>query len=487
MQLSLPHRSHLNLYFLHFSFENISITISLQTLGVRAAPASILLYGPPGTGKTQLAKAVAGEAQAAYMSIGPSDVLSKFVGESEQSIKVLFEQALDKAKRMESRCTVLFFDEIDALGISRNGGGDNGGGGGGSGSTYSGGENSSRRILAELLIQLSNLSSSCSSDDIDDNDSSDSDDSQPECSYSLGNNNECCGDDGGDRDNDSEHQGGRGEYGNDDGHDRHSRQNENDAESIFRANSCINCPEVRHDLQQQQERHDDVCNQEKETAIHENHVANVDDDIQLHKGISNNGNNPKPRVIVIAATNRPEDCDPALLRRFAIRVLIGLPTHRDRKKIINRLLNGIQHTITPQELNGLSASMEGWSGSDLESITREAVMAPVRECLRSAAIMKMKARKRIDRMMSCDNNSFTSTRSTNGKENCPKDRNCAVGDDIARNELLNGFNNLRPVSIRDFEEAVSFWIGDGQDQMTKQMMTNESGPCHYDSDSSDGD
>ena len=60
--------------------------------GIRAAPASILLHGPPGCGKTKLAKAVAGEAQAAFISVGPSDILSKFVGESEASIRGLFRE-----------------------------------------------------------------------------------------------------------------------------------------------------------------------------------------------------------------------------------------------------------------------------------------------------------------------------------------------------------------------------------------------------------
>jgi SpoVK/Ycf46/Vps4 family AAA+-type ATPase len=50
--------------------------------GVRSMPASILLFGPPGCGKTQLARALAGEAQAAFLPVAPSDVYSKFVGVS---------------------------------------------------------------------------------------------------------------------------------------------------------------------------------------------------------------------------------------------------------------------------------------------------------------------------------------------------------------------------------------------------------------------
>lgn len=61
-------------------------------VGVRSLSTSILLFGPPGCGKTQLAKAIAGEAEAAFLSAGPSDILSKFVGESEAAIRSLFEK-----------------------------------------------------------------------------------------------------------------------------------------------------------------------------------------------------------------------------------------------------------------------------------------------------------------------------------------------------------------------------------------------------------
>lgn len=61
-------------------------------VGVRSLSASILLFGPPGCGKTQLAKAIAGEADAAFLSVGPSDILSKYVGESEAAVRSIFEK-----------------------------------------------------------------------------------------------------------------------------------------------------------------------------------------------------------------------------------------------------------------------------------------------------------------------------------------------------------------------------------------------------------
>lgn len=73
----------------------------------------ILMYGPPGCGKTFLSRATAGEVQAAFLSIGISDVLDMWIGSSEQKLHELFEQA-----RRNKPC-VIFFDEVDALGASR--------------------------------------------------------------------------------------------------------------------------------------------------------------------------------------------------------------------------------------------------------------------------------------------------------------------------------------------------------------------------------
>lgn len=73
----------------------------------------ILLYGPPGCGKTYLARATAGEVQAAFLAIGISDILDMWIGQSEKNLHAVFEQA-----RGHRPC-ILFFDEVDALGANR--------------------------------------------------------------------------------------------------------------------------------------------------------------------------------------------------------------------------------------------------------------------------------------------------------------------------------------------------------------------------------
>lgn len=73
----------------------------------------ILLYGPPGCGKTHLARATAGEINANFISVGISDILDMWIGQSEKNLHAIYEQA-----RMMKPC-VLFFDEVDALGANR--------------------------------------------------------------------------------------------------------------------------------------------------------------------------------------------------------------------------------------------------------------------------------------------------------------------------------------------------------------------------------
>ncbi len=79
-----------------------------KRMGIEA-PRGILLYGPPGTGKTLLAKAVANESNANFISIKGPEVLSKWVGESEKAVRELFKKARQVAP------TIVFLDEIDSI------------------------------------------------------------------------------------------------------------------------------------------------------------------------------------------------------------------------------------------------------------------------------------------------------------------------------------------------------------------------------------
>ncbi|MBR0238331.1 MAG: ATP-binding protein [Thermoguttaceae bacterium] len=79
-----------------------------RTFGISAG-GGILLFGPPGTGKTFIAKAVAGELDAAFFSVSGSQIKDKYVGETEKNMRRLFEAA------DEHKCSVIFIDEAESI------------------------------------------------------------------------------------------------------------------------------------------------------------------------------------------------------------------------------------------------------------------------------------------------------------------------------------------------------------------------------------
>jgi SpoVK/Ycf46/Vps4 family AAA+-type ATPase len=276
--------------------------------------------------QTKLARAIAGEAAAALIQVSPSDVLSKFVGESEALIRNIFYNAVEQGLELDSRCAVIFIDEIDALGQNR----DNSGVGEG--------EACSRRILTELLIKLN---------------------------------------------------------------------------VVLDRKLCT--------LQDFGEPSDETPS-----------------------------NDRKVRIVVAAATNRPDDCDRALLRRFELVLEVGLPSPQDRLLMFEKHLSDIDHNLTAREMNLLAASTADWSGSGIETLCRDAVQAPVRECIRHAIVLGKRAADSPDE----------ASREDHSK--------------TAYHALLAGITALRPVTLFDFQNSIHHVTGQIMPELDEELQDEQS-------------
>eukprot|EP00981_Chlorochromonas_danica_P005092 scaffold1034_cov175-Ochromonas_danica.AAC.18 len=85
------------------------------------------------------------------------------------------------------------------------------------------------------------------------------------------------------------------------------------------------------------------------------------------------------RVVIIGATNRPEELDEAVRRRFVKRIYIPLPDEGSRKELLKTLLRDIHHSLNGTQIEDLVRQTAGFSGADVRSLCTEAAMGPIRE------------------------------------------------------------------------------------------------------------
>lgn len=195
-------------------------------VGLRGPPKGLLLFGPPGTGKTMIGRAIASQSKAKFFNISASSLLSKWMGESEKTVRALFLTA----KAMQP--SVVFIDEVDSILQSR--------------SDHE--HESTRRVKTEFLVQMDGA-----------------------------------------------------------------------------------------------------------------------------------GTSRDDRVLVVGATNRPQELDEAARRRFVKRLYIPLPNSSARATLINRLLRQQGTDMSEKEVSEVAEMTAGYSGSDLYALCAEAALQPVRE------------------------------------------------------------------------------------------------------------
>ncbi|KAJ9092220.1 Vacuolar protein sorting-associated protein 4 [Naganishia cerealis] len=256
--------------------------------GKRTPWRGILLYGPPGTGKSFLAKAVATEAKSTFFSVSSSDLVSKWMGESERLVKQLFQMA------REAKPSIIFIDEVDSL----------------AGSRSEGESEASRRIKTEFLVQMNGV-------------------------------------------------------GNDD-----------------------------------------------------------------------------TGVLVLGATNIPWQLDPAIKRRFEKRIYIPLPDVEARKRMFELNVGSTPCQLSQKDYRKLAEQTEGYSGSDIAVIVRDALMQPVRKVLGATHFHSVEVsdtddpQKKVTKLTPCSPGAPGAIEKT--------------WTDIGSDELLEP-----PLTISDFERAIS--------------------------------
>ena len=95
--------------------------------------------------------------------------------------------------------------------------------------------------------------------------------------------------------------------------------------------------------------------------------------------IDGTGTSGQGRVLVIGATNRPQELDEAARRRFVKRLYIPLPNEKDRAQLLNAMLRKNNHCLVDDDVKRLAKETEGFSGADLKALCNDSAFWPIRQ------------------------------------------------------------------------------------------------------------
>ncbi|CAG2110291.1 unnamed protein product [Medioppia subpectinata] len=93
------------------------------------------------------------------------------------------------------------------------------------------------------------------------------------------------------------------------------------------------------------------------------------------------GTQSDEKLLIIGATNRPQELDDAARRRLSARLYIGLPEASARKQIIEKCLNGVNHSLTDSQIQSLADQTDGYSCADMKDLCRESALEPMRDSM----------------------------------------------------------------------------------------------------------
>ena len=136
--------------------------------------------------------------------------------------------------------------------------------------------------------------------------------------------------------------------------------------------------------------------------------------LQQMDGLLGSGNG-SDGVVVLGASNTPWELDAALRRRFQRRIYTPLPARHERAQIMRLAMEGTRHALRDRDYARVAARTEGFSSSDMSTLAREALMGPVRRCLRSTHFRQV---KRWDAGASAAAATTTTTTTTTAIEPC---------------------------------------------------------------------